>query len=81
MALRRGVVLVLSLITLAVIVSFTGMVFIYMLVSRGPSIEDDSTLVLRPGGQLEETLPDDVVARTRAKYVEAFQRLTGRELE
>jgi phosphoribosylaminoimidazole-succinocarboxamide synthase len=27
------------------------------------------------------SLPDEVVARTRAKYVEAFQRLTGRELE
>jgi phosphoribosylaminoimidazole-succinocarboxamide synthase len=27
------------------------------------------------------TLPDDVVARTREKYLEAFRRLTGRELE
>jgi len=27
------------------------------------------------------SLPDEVVARTRAKYVEAFERLTGRELE
>ena len=27
------------------------------------------------------TLPDDVVAKTRAKYLEAFERLTGRELE
>jgi phosphoribosylaminoimidazole-succinocarboxamide synthase len=26
------------------------------------------------------TLPDDVVARTREKYVEAFRRLTGKEL-
>ncbi len=27
------------------------------------------------------TLPDEVVAKTRDKYVEAFRRLTGRELE
>jgi len=27
------------------------------------------------------SLPDEVVAKTRAKYVEAFRRLTGRELE
>jgi len=27
------------------------------------------------------SLPDDVVARTREKYLEAFRRLTGRELE
>ena len=26
-------------------------------------------------------LPDDVAARTRAKYIEAYRRLTGRELE
>ena len=26
------------------------------------------------------SLPDDVVEKTRAKYVEAFRRLTGREL-
>jgi len=27
------------------------------------------------------SLPDDVVAKTREKYVEAFQRLTGLELQ
>jgi phosphoribosylaminoimidazole-succinocarboxamide synthase len=27
------------------------------------------------------SLPDDVIARTREKYVEAFRRLTGREIE
>ena len=27
------------------------------------------------------SLPDDVVAKTRAKYVDAYRRLTGRELE
>ena len=29
-----------------------GIIFIYVLISRGPSIQDDSTLVLRPGGDL-----------------------------
>ena len=27
------------------------------------------------------SLPDDVVMKTREKYLEAFRRLTGRELE
>ena len=27
------------------------------------------------------SLPDDVVANTRAKYLDAYHRLTGRELE
>ena len=67
MALRRGVAIVLTAITLAVIVSFIGIVFIYMLISRGPSIQDDSTLVLRPGGALEETQPDDVVGQLIAR--------------
>jgi protease IV len=36
---------------------------VYMLVSRGPSIADDSTLVLRPAGALQDTEPDDVVGQ------------------
>ena len=69
MALRRGVVFVLSFIALAVIVSVTGIVFVYLLVSRGPSMEDDSTLVLRPGGELQETVPDDVVGQLIGRNV------------
>lgn len=75
MAVRRGVAIVLTLITLAVIVSFLGVAFIYVLVSRGPSIEDDSTLVLRPSGALQDTTPDDVVGQligTNATTVRAF---------
>jgi protease-4 len=68
-ALRRGVVFVLSFIALAVIVSVTGIGFLYLVVSRGPSIEDDSTLVLRPGGELQETVPDDVVGQLIGRNV------------
>jgi phosphoribosylaminoimidazole-succinocarboxamide synthase len=35
----------------------------------------------RHSGEAPPALPDDVVAKTREKYVEAFQRLTGRELD
>ena len=63
MAVRRGVAIVLTLITLAVIVSFLAVASLYVLVSRGPSIADDSTLVLRPGGELQDTTPDDVVGQ------------------
>lgn len=35
----------------------------------------------RHGDAPPPPLPDDVVARTRAKYVEAFERLTGRRFE
>ena len=63
MAVRRGVVVVLSIIAFGVIASFTGIAFIYLLVSRGPAIQDDSTLILRPGGALQETAPTDVVGQ------------------
>jgi protease IV len=66
-AVRRGVAIVLTIITLGMIVSFMGVAFIYLLVSRGPSIEDDSTLVLRPGGELQETVPADVVGQLIAR--------------
>ena len=32
----------------------------------------------RASGEKPPPLPDDVVERTRAKYVEAYERLTGR---
>jgi len=35
----------------------------------------------RHSGEQPPPLPDDVVERTRAKYIEAFERLTGRRFE
>ena len=35
----------------------------------------------RDGGQEPPVLPDDVVERTRARYLEAYERLTGHPLE
>jgi len=32
----------------------------------------------RRSGEAPPPLPDDVIERTRAKYVDAYQRLTGR---
>src|SRR5258705_4645230 len=46
---------------------FAGVALIYVLVSRGPAIQDNSTLVLRPGGALPETVPDDVVGQLIAR--------------
>ena len=63
MAVRRGVALVLTLIGMAVLVSLAGILFLYLLASRGPSVADESTLVLRPGGELVEVVPDDVVGQ------------------
>ncbi len=63
MALRRGVRVVFTLIGMAVIVSIAGILFLYLALSRGPSVPEQSILVLRPGGQLREAMPDDVVGQ------------------
>jgi len=61
--LRRGVGFVFVLIGVAAFVSIAGILLLYLLVSREPSIAQQSTLVLRPGGELHEVVPDDVVGQ------------------
>ena len=63
MAVGRGVRFVLVFIGFAVFVSFAGIVLMYLLVSRGPVVPAAATLVLRPGGELQEVIPDDVVGQ------------------
>jgi protease-4 len=60
-ALHRGVRFVLTFIAVAVFVSFTGVVLLMLALSQGPPVPEDATLVLRPGGDLQEVAPDGVV--------------------
>ena len=41
----------------------------------------DETVTPRGAGAKLPPLPDEVVARTRAKYVEAYERITGSPFE
>ena len=57
------------------------MAMLYLLMSPEPRVADNSTLVLRPGGELQEIVPDDVLqfvggsdARTVRGYVEALRK-------
>ena len=63
MAPRRGVRFVLIFIGAAVLVSFAGIVLMYLAVVRGPSVPESATLVLRPGGDIQEVVPYDVVGQ------------------
>jgi protease-4 len=63
MAIRRGVAFVLTLISFAIVVSIVGIVLMFVLMSRGPSVPSTATLVLRPGGDIQETVPNDVVGQ------------------
>ena len=53
----------LTLIGMAVFVSVAGLLLLYVVMSRGPSVPQRATLVLRPGGELHEVIPDDVVGQ------------------
>jgi len=68
-AARRGVRLVLSLIGLAVVISMASVVLMFFAASRGPSVPSSATLVLRPGGDLPEVEPDDVVGQVFGRDV------------
>jgi len=57
---KRGVRFVLIFIGLAVTISLAGVALMFMAVSRGPSVPSAATLVLRPGGEIQEVVPDDV---------------------
>ena len=60
MAVRRGVVLVIVLLVLAVTVSAAGLLFVGVAVGRGPQITGNSTLLLEIGGDLPENEPAGV---------------------
>ncbi len=82
MAKRRLLKFFLSLVVLFVLVGVLAIVGAWMVVSRGPSVPNHSTLILRIGGELVETTPNDVLgqltggarAQTVRGYVEALRR-------
>ncbi len=85
MAKPRLLKFVLSLVILFFVVGVLAIVGAWMVMSRGPSVPDHSTLILRIGGELVETQPNDVVgqltggvrAQTVRSYVEALRRAKG----
>ena len=63
MALKRGVWLVLVLIFVAVAISAAGLVVAAIFVAREPQVAGNSTLVLKVGGDLQETEPGGVIGQ------------------
>jgi protease-4 len=81
MALRRAVAFVFVLIGLAAAVSIGSVLVLYLMTARGPSVPDRATLVVRPGGELLERQPDDVVGQVLGRdaaslrgFVESLQK-------
>jgi protease-4 len=68
-AAGRAVRFIFTFIGLAIAFSIAGIVVMLVLVSRGPSVPSSATLVLRPGGELQEVFPDDVVGQVFGRDV------------
>jgi protease-4 len=82
MAKRRLFKFFLGLVVLFFVVGVLAIIGAWMVMLRGPSVPDHSTLILRIGGELVETPPNDVVgqltggsrAQTVRGYVDALRR-------
>ena len=82
MANRRLVKFFLSILVLFFVVGVVAVIAAWMMMLRGPSVPDHSTLMLRMGGELVETPPNDVLgqvtggarAQTVRSHVEALRR-------
>ena len=55
------------------LVSIAGITFMYFAVSRAPAVPSSATLVLRPGGDLQEIVPDDVVGQVFGREVDTVR--------
>jgi protease IV len=62
-AVRRGVWLVVALLSVAVVVSAVGLIFTALLVGRGPQIGGNSVLMMRVSGDLAEVERGGVIGQ------------------
>ena len=63
MARRRGLIIALSVVGLMLFFAVALVVLVVVMASRGPSVPQSSTLVLRPGGALREVVAGDLVGQ------------------
>jgi protease-4 len=60
---RRGVWLVVALVSVAVVISAAGLVMTALLVGRGPQVAGNSVLLLKVSGDLQEIEPGGVIGQ------------------
>ncbi len=76
MAVRRGLVLVITLIVLACLLSMAGLLMFYLLLMREPAVPSRATLVIRLTGELADGSPDDVIG----SWLSGTRRMTVRTI-
>ncbi|MGE5245678.1 MAG: signal peptide peptidase SppA [Betaproteobacteria bacterium] len=62
---RRGLLVVVTILSIALVISVAGFALLYILVGREPSVPRRAMLQLRVGGSLSEVAPTDVVTYVR----------------
>jgi protease-4 len=79
--MKRGLGLVVALLVAALMASVVATLLLYFLVSPTTRVAERSTLVLRPGGELHDIVPDDVLrlvnrsaTHTLRGYVDALRK-------
>ena len=77
MARRRGIVIVLSMFGLVLLAFVGGVATLAFIASRGPSIPDEATLVLRPQGSLQEVVPNDLVGQLLGRDTDTIGALVN----
>jgi protease-4 len=82
--LRRIASVFFTLVGIATVLGIVMLFTAYLASSRGVSVPDEAVLVMRPGGELLEVLPDDVVgqvlggdAATVRSFVESLRKAKG----
>src|SRR5262245_39711577 len=71
---RRGLVIVLTLLGVALVISIGGFLSLYLLFGREPAVPSDATLTMEVGGDLAEMAPADIFgygSGSRAQTVRA----------
>jgi protease-4 len=76
-ARRRGIVIVLSMFGLVLLAFVGGVATLAFIASRGPSIPDEATLVLRPQGSLQEVVPNDLVGQLLGRDTDTIGALVN----
>jgi protease IV len=74
--LRRAVVRLLAAIGLLVVLSFAAILMLYAVATREPAVPDGAVLVLKPGGDLQEIVPPDVIGQVLGREVRTVRTLT-----
>ena len=63
MAVRRGVWLVLALISVAVMISAAGLIFTALLIGGEPTVAGNSVVMMKVSGDLQESEPGGVIGQ------------------